>query len=308
MNFRPRPTAALLIEATCSVGEGPLWDGIRGWLWWVDALIGDVHFASLDTKLRGRWSIGGSTGQSVASLVLHESGLIGLGMREGFGVLDPTRGSVQVVTPVKAGPAESRLNDGKCDGLGRWWAGTMTDPPTKGTGSLFCLTAAGQAEAMLDGLTISNGIGWSPDYREMYLIDSATGCLDRIAFDLSTGQLGQRITMVEVPPAQGSLDGLAVDEDGCIWVAVWGAGQVRCFDPSGQQVCTVDLPVSAVSSCAFGGSDLSTLFVTSARYQEPPERLEQQPLAGSVFAVDVGVRGMPVEPWRAELDVAAAFA
>jgi len=180
----------------------------------------------------------------------------------------------------------------------------MTDPPTTGTGSLLCLAGDGKATVMLEGLTISNGIGWSPDYQWMYLIDSATGYLDRIAFDAPTGNLGERRTLVRVPTTEGSLDGLAVDEDGCIWVAVWGAGEVRCFDSSGRQVRRVELPVSAVSSCAFGGSNLSTLFITSARYQEPAERLEREPLAGSVFAVDVGVRGMPVPPWRTKLEVA----
>lgn len=290
----------VVVPTTCSVGEGPLWDPQRHAIWWVDALDGIVHAYELLSGRALTWQLG----QSVACLVLHENGAIGLGMREGFGILDPSTGASRLVAPIEPLVAHLRLNDGKTDGSGRWWAGTMTDPPTEGSGTLYRLGDDARLTVVLRGLTISNGLGWSPDHRVMYLIDSATGCLDAFDFDLSDGEIANRRTVARVEAGVGVLDGLAVDEEGCIWVAIWGAGEVRCFSPLGEHLRSVMLPASAASSCAFGGHDLSTLFVTTARYQEPAERLALQPHAGAVFAVDAGVRGMPVSPWVFPAEVA----
>ena len=166
--------------------------------------------------------------------------------------------------------------------------------PVAGSGSLYRLNADGSVDCQLGDITISNGIGWSPDDSLMYFVDTPTRRIDSFDFDPIDGQIANRRCVVEIPRDSGSLDGLAVDEDGFIWVAVWGAGEVRRYSPGGEHVSSLKLPVSAPSSCAFGGVDLGTLFVTTARLSLSSEELIAQPTAGGIYAANVGVRGLPV--------------
>lgn len=293
-------TAEVALDVVNEVGEGPLWDPYRAALWWVDALRGDVHCLGATTGAHEVWHFP----ESVACLALHENGLLGLGMRQGFAAFSPEGGAWGLVVPVDDGWAGSRLNDGKCDARGRWWAGTMRDPAVAGQGALFRLDGAGTVTRVLDGATITNGLGWNPDCTLMYYIDSALGRVDMFDFDLDSATLRRRRPLVDIPTSVGTPDGLAVDAEGCIWVAIWGSGEVRCFSPDGRHVRSLLLPVTAVSSCAFGGPNLETLFVTSATYHEPESRLAREPHAGALFAADVGVRGLPVaalatEGWSA---------
>lgn len=292
--------AQVALDVANEVGEGPLWDPSRSVLWWVDALRGDVH--CLDVAAGGHevWQFP----ESVACLTVHENGLLGLGMRQGFAAFSPEGGNWRLVVPVDDGWAGCRLNDGKCDANGRWWAGTMRDPPVTGRGALFCLDGSGPVTRVLDGATITNGLGWNPDSTLMYYIDTALGRVDVFDFDLDTAAVHGRRPLADIPTSLGSPDGLAVDAEGCIWVAIWGSGEVRCFSPDGRHMRTLVLPVTAVSSCAFGGPNLETLFVTTATYHEPVDRLAREPHAGALFAADVGVQGLPVaalsrEDWSA---------
>jgi sugar lactone lactonase YvrE len=283
--------ADLLIDSRNEVGEGPLWDDRRNALLWLDVLAGHVHRYSLSTRVHEHWEIG----QPVGCLSLDRSGRIVMGMRDGFAELDTASGANSLFAPVELDRTDQRMNDGKCDALGRIWAGTMgLADPVQGSGSLYRLDLDGSVTSMLTGLTISNGIGWSPDDTIMYFVDTATERLDAFDFDLAAGTISNRRTLASVPRGVASLDGLAVDESGCVWVALWGVGEVRCYAPDGEQIATLEVPVSASSSCAFGGHDLSTLFVTTARLNLTDKELADQPTSGGVYAADVGVRGLPV--------------
>ena len=291
MSIRVIGGAELLVDCRNDVGEGPLWDDRRHALLWLDVLVGHVYRYSLSTGVHERWEIG----QPVGCLSLDRSGRVVLGMRDGFAELDTASGAVALFAPVELDDPGQRMNDGKCDSLGRIWAGTMTlGDPVPGSGSLYRLDADGTVTSVLTGLTISNGIGWSPDDTIMYFVDTATESLDAFDFDLAAGTISNRRTIASVPRATASLDGLAVDETGCVWVAMWGTGEVRCFSPDGEHIATLEVPVSASSSCAFGGDDLGTLFVTTARLNVSDGELADRPTAGGVFAADVGVRGLPV--------------
>jgi len=191
------------------------------------------------------------------------------------------------------------MNDGRCDALGRFWAGTVGvnehGLAAEGAGALYCLEPDGTVRRVLDGVSLSNGLDWSPDGRRLYYVDSLAGGIDAYDFDLASGELGERGRVVELGPAAetGFVDGICVDADGCLWAAVWGAGEVRRYTPAGELDRVVAVPVSQPTSCVFAGESLDVLVITSARRGLAPEALEREPLAGSVFACRPGPTGLP---------------
>jgi sugar lactone lactonase YvrE len=194
------------------------------------------------------------------------------------------------------------MNDGACDSRGRFWAGTMAGDKTPGAGSLYRLNPDGRVKRVLTGLTISNGIDWSLDGHTMYFIDSALGCVDAFDFDEERGCLSNRRHLIEVPPEDGMPDGLTVDADGFLWVALFRGAAVRRYSPEGKLQCVVDLPATLVTSCAFGDPDLGTLYVTSASRGLDEEGRHRQPHAGALFRLRPGVKGRQAEFFLDDLD------
>ena len=178
-----------------------------------------------------------------------------------------------------------RFNDGACDELGRFWVGTMAYDKSPGAGALYRLELDGSISTVLTGLTIPNGIGWSPDGAVMYLNDSGTGCVYGFDFDLSTGELGNRRTLVAFEQPGPAPDGLTIDDRGDVWVAVYGGWAVHHYSPEGKMLGAVELPVAQATSCAFGAADRGTLFVTTGREQLDAQALADQPDAGRLFRV-----------------------
>ena len=211
-------------------------------------------------------------------------------------------GAVHELAQPEAGRTDVRMNDGACDAVGRFWAGTMAYDERPGAGALYRLELDGRCTTMLTGLTISNGIGWSPDGTTMYLADSGTARVDAFDFDPTSGDLGRRRTIITIDEPGVAPDGLTVDEDGGIWVALWDGGAVRRYAPDGTLLTEVELPVDRPTSCAFGGPDRSTLYVTTARHGLDEGALTRQPEAGHVFRIDgLGTTGMPCNPYRGAL-------
>lgn len=228
-----------------------------------------------------------------------ESGRLLLAVQEGLAVLDPESGDVALVAPIEFDQVGQRMNDGKCDPRGRFWAGTMSaGDPIPGSGTLYRYAGDGSVTAMVQGVTISNGLGWSPDGTTMYYVDTPTRRIAAYPFDLDTGDLGTPKVLVEIPEELGYPDGLCIDEEGCIWLALWGPGLIHRYDHTGRHIGTVTVPIPATSSCAFGSPELSTLFVTTARLSLTPMELEVYPNAGGIFAIDVGVKGGAVPAFR----------
>ena len=194
------------------------------------------------------------------------------------------------------------MNDGACDPQGRFWAGTMAYDESPGAGALYRLELDGSCTTVLTGLTIANGIGWSPDARTMYLNDSGTGRVETFSFDGASGAISDRRTLVESDRPGVVPDGLTVDAEGGIWVAWWGGGAVNRYAPDGTLVASIELPVERPTSCAFGGPEVATLFVTTARDGLDEAALMRQPDAGRVFSIEgLGLHGLPCAPYRGRI-------
>jgi sugar lactone lactonase YvrE len=185
---------------------------------------------------------------------------------------------------------EVRGNDAAVDAAGRLWAGTMRYDTAEGGGWLARIEPDGKASVVLEKVTISNGVGWSPDNTRMYFADTPTGLVDVFDYDLATGAVTSRRHLVDV---DGSPDGLCVDADGCVWVALWGGGQVRRYTPDGKLDRTITVPANLTTACCFGGDRLTDLYITTARVGMSEDELAQQPLSGSVFVVPNAGAGLP---------------
>ena len=218
--------------------------------------------------------------------------LVAVAVRDGFGVLHLPTSGFRLVASVEEAQPQNRMNDGKCDTHGRFWAGTQSLDHSLSQAGLYRLELDGSVTCVVEGVSVSNGIGWSPEDHTMYYVDTMTGGLDAFAFEPETGDVRGRRRLVDIPPAEGLPDGLAVDAEGCIWLALWGGSSIRRFDPSGRQILSIPMPVRYPTSCAFGGAGLDTLFVTSAR------RLPEEALGGSLFAIRPGATGLAPQVYR----------
>jgi sugar lactone lactonase YvrE len=257
-------------------------------LLWVDIPTGLIH--EYDPSFGKDHVI--DIGQPVGAVALRQGGGLVVACRDGFAFLEKSA-RLKFIAKVEADDPSRRMNDGACDPLGRFWAGTMAWDKTPGAGSLYRLDGDGHVQRMLTGLTISNGIDWSPDGRTMYFIDSALGYVDAFDFNPETGVPSNRRHLVKVPPEDGMPDGMAVDAQGFLWVAIFRGGRVCRYSPDGslQPEHVVQLPVTLVTSCAFGDPDLGTLYITSAWRGLDDAARSTQTHAGALFRLRPGVMG-----------------
>jgi sugar lactone lactonase YvrE len=278
----------LVLDARAELAEGPCWLADRERLLWVDIMAGRVHLfdpATGDDRFV-------EVGQPVGAAVPAGDGRLAVAMRDGFALLDPDSGRLEPLADVERDFDGNRMNDGKCDRAGRFWAGTMALDARPGAGSLYRLGAGGQVERMVAGVGISNGLGWSLDDRLMYYIDTPERRMDVFDYESATGAIANRRPFAAID-RPGSPDGMAVDADGGLWVAIWGGGRIEHRLPDGTLAGSVVLPVSQVSSCCFGGPRLQDLYVTTAWQSLSPERRAAEPLAGGLFRCRPGVAGLP---------------
>lgn len=227
----------------------------------------------------------------VGSFAFRDGGGLLLAMQGRLALFDPMAGTFDYRAAPESHRPGHRFNDGKCDRQGRFWSGTMHTDDRTPVGSLYRVTADGSCTAMLSGICIPNSLCWSVDGRTMYFTDSLSHMIFAYAYDPATGTLGEKRPFAKVE-APGIPDGATVDSEDHVWSAEYGNGRVTRFAPDGSVVRRVDLPASQPTCCAFGGKDLATLFVTTATQNLTAEKLAQEPLAGALLAIDVGVRGV----------------
>ncbi|HUZ53184.1 MAG TPA: SMP-30/gluconolactonase/LRE family protein [Streptosporangiaceae bacterium] len=278
--YEPEPVDVPAAE----LGEGPCWDAATQSLFWVDIPAERVHRLGAG-GVHSSWDVGRPAG----AVVPRAGGGLVVAAGSGFLSLDPLTGDVAEIAAAPGLP-DTRMNDGKCDRAGRFYAGTMAADESPGKGSLYRLDTDGTVTEIFTGLGISNGLGWSPDDQLMYYIDSLDYRVDVLDYDPATGQLGERRPFATLGSGEVMPDGLAVDSQGGVWVAVWGGGVIQRYDAAGRLTSVVRLPAANVTSCAFGGPDLDQLFVTTAA---GPGRL-----AGALFTCQAEVAGLPTYPYR----------
>lgn len=287
-NHRPT-TVEVAVAGPAEVAESPVWDDGSGELVWVDIPAGFIRRWRPGTGVVSTLAVG----QPVGAIALQRGGGLVAAVRDGFAVVDEAIGTTTPCAVIEADRPNIRMNDGKCDRAGRFWAGTMAEDMRPGAGCLYRLDPDLKVTTVLTGVSLSNGIGWSPDDRTMYYVDSVEHTIDAFEFDLSHGRLGVRRPFVAIDPGDGMPDGISVDADGNVWVALWGGGVVRRYLRTGDLDVVVQFPVAQVTSCTLGGPDLRDLYVTSASRGLSAEDRGRQPHAGAIFHVRVDVPGSP---------------
>ena len=291
---RDRPTnASLVLDVHAELGEGPIWDTANACLYFVDILRGRLH--RYDPRTRA--SRVHDVGRKVGAAALSESGDLILAAQGGFVRLDETTGRTTPIADVDANRPDVRMNDGKCDPAGRFWAGTMALDERRLAGALYRLDPSGQVHTMLRGVTISNGLDWS-DEGLMYFIDSPTQSVDVFDFDLASGAIENRRPFVSIPATEGTPDGLTLDAEGHVWVALWGGGAVHRYAPDGTLEAVIGVPTRYPTSCTFGGPDLGDLYITTAHIKLSPRERIEQPQAGGLFHARPGPKGRAPNRFR----------
>jgi len=285
-----RLEAELVLDGRWELGEGPIWDTREAELVWVD-IMGDavLRWRPGDERARAL-----PTPLDIGSVAVRRGGGYVAALADGFWVVDAGSTEWRPFARVEADRPDLRFNDGKCDPTGRFLAGSMAYDKRAGAGGFYRLDPDGTVEQLLDGITISNGLTWTADGRTLYYIDTPTRTIDVFDYDLPTGALSDRRPHLVLPDGEpGSLDGMTMDTDGGLWVALWNGSKVVRFAPGGGVDVVVDLPVSHVTSCIFGGPDLTDLYITCAWSELTDDERAAEPHAGSLFRVRPGVRGYP---------------
>ncbi|CUR58922.1 hypothetical protein NOCA2540111 [metagenome] len=283
------PDYRVLGESISQLAEGPVWVGDKGQAWWIDVFGGVLHRVDLESGFDEPWDVGERLAFAIPTLdptdtriVLGLAGhvvLTEIGSREWSPLADNLDGG-----------SNTSVNDAKCDAAGRLWFGTLDNDLVNPIASLYSSARGAEVTPRLGGLTISNGLGWSPDGRTMYVIDSAPHVLLAMTFDRDTGVVGEQSTLISFSREDGLPDGLSVDRDGDIWVAMYGGGALRRYTPNGALAEVLPLPVSHPTSCAFVGAGLDQLLVTTSAWA--PTTVGE--LDGATLLVDVATPGLPV--------------
>lgn len=275
----------LLFDAKAILGEGPVWDACTQTLYWIDIL---------NKRIYANGEVLFESDEFVGCLAPRKSGGLIFTKRFSFWTIETGSSQPTFLSALADEPANNRFNDGKCDPRGRFLAGTMDMGEKDPNGSLYSYNGK-SVRKLLENVTISNGMSWSPDYKTFYYIDTPTHKVMAFDYDLETGTIANPRLAVRVPDEFGWPDGMTSDRQGNLWVAMWGGAQVTKWDPAtGQLLERIPIPVKNVSSCVFGGKDLNELYLTSARIGLDEDALNQYPLTGGVFRLETSVEGMPV--------------
>ncbi|MET3926933.1 SMP-30/gluconolactonase/LRE family protein [Devosia sp. 2618] len=278
-----------VVDAANILGEVPVWDVTEQALYWVDIEGKLLQRLTPATGKVDRWE----TPERICSVAVREQGGLIVAFASGLAFYDPDSGAIEWIARPEAHLPGNRFNEGKVDRRGRLWAGTMDDSLTSHTAGLYRLDPDKSLHKVLGDVGISNCFVWSADNTKFWFADTLDKQISRFDYDHATGALSNRQVFADTTGTGYGPDGGAMDVEGYLWVAMWDGWKVTRFAPDGSIDREVKLPVSKPTSCMFGGPDLKTLYVTSAVWDLKGDALAAQPLAGGLFAIDVGVAGLP---------------
>jgi L-arabinonolactonase len=281
--------AEVVLECGNRLGEGPVWDDRAGWLYWVDVTGAAVHGFDPASGEHRQWP----TGEHVGSIGLRQSGGLVLALKNGFSSLDLDTGAVERIAAVEVDLTDNRFNDGRCDRGGRFFAGSLTYSEDRPAGTLYRLDADHRVEKILTGITVPNGLCWSPDGRTMYFTDTPTREIRAYEYDQEEGMPSASRLFRKVDDTPGWPDGSITDSEGFLWNGEWDGARVVRYAPDGTVDRVVEVPARRATCAALGGADLKTLYITTAFDRMSEGERAEWPLSGHLFAVPVEVPGLP---------------
>lgn len=288
MNPRTIPSQ-VFVQKQFDLGEGPFWYEDR--LWWVDINAGALH--SVNGVGDDLATI--SFGRKVGAVAPAGKEYFIVALQDEVALYHRASRQIEMLAAPESDRPTNRFNDGKCDPVGRFVAGTLSMVGERNVSALYSVEKDGDWQHLRQNIVLSNGLAWTADGSTMYHVDSLAYQVTRFSYDIGTGRIGEGQVVIQVPTELGVPDGMDIDSEGNLWIAHWGGSAVRCWSPvTGEHLADVEVPCAQPSSCCFGGPGLDRLFITSAREGMKPEALADQPLAGSVFVAEPGVSGQPV--------------
>ena len=292
----------VLLRCDNIVGESPLWCTRRQRLYWVDIRAPKLMSCDADGMNLQTWRMP----EAIGSFAFCHSDAFVVALKSGIYLHTLGTPDFKLLAAPDANLPQHRFNEGKYDARGRFWAGTMHDVLREPTGSLFRLDANYGCKRVRTGIAVPNSLAWSPDGQRMYFADSETQTIVVFDFDLNDGALGEPRLLVDLRTGAGRPDGCTVDIEGCLWSADVATGRVVRYAPDGREMQSWKFPVTRVTSLTFGGADLRTLYITSARFKLTESELVAQPLAGALFAMQAPVQGLPANLYREGAEACAS--
>jgi sugar lactone lactonase YvrE len=288
----------ILVDQKALTGEGPSWDAQNGVLYWVDIPRATIYVYNPATRQNQGIDLSKDFSSIGAVLPCKSGGLLFTPERK-IAYFDFDQPTYQILAEVEEDLPGNRFNDGKCDPYGRFLTGTMQNAPDgTATGSLYSMDRDTKVRKLLDGLVISNGLGWSPDYRTFYLADSFSKDVWAFDYDLEHGNISRQRTAFTLQPGSGVADGLTTDTDGMVWLALWDGACVQRWDPrSGELLATYPFPAKRTSCPVFGGANMKDLYVTSAAVGLQDSDWQAYPHNGALMRLKTEFSGMPSFPF-----------
>lgn len=283
----------IVLENQSILGEGPAWDAINHALLWVD----------IEQKTINRLDLATGKNQSVqyptivGSVVPRSIGGYAFATHQGIFALTADFKIGELLAPFSIS-SEEQINDGKCDAAGRYWTGTLALDRKSPIAALYCVDQHHHYEKKITGSILSNGIGWNSAQDKMYYIDTKKSCVFELNFNLATGEISQQRVLIDLTHYQGGPDGMTVDSEDGIWIAQWDSGEIHRYHSNGTLDFILPMPVKRVTSCCFGGADLTELYITSTRKGLTEAQLKEQPLSGSIFKVKVDIKGTSTNSYQ----------
>jgi sugar lactone lactonase YvrE len=283
--------AVVIVNQKSHLGEGALWDNDLNVLYWVDILNHKVFMFDPKTSENKEYDVS----YYPSTIVPWKNQEVAITLENGFARLNLENGSFEILKEVEQDMKANRFNDGKCDPAGRFWAGTMDFNITGNKGALYMLDRECKVTKQLDNISCSNGIVWSKDNSTMFYIDSLTQEIHAFDYNLENGKISNRRTIVKIPKDVGLPDGMSIDSNGMLWVALYFGGKVNCYDPKkGELIDSIEIPgANLVTSCAFGGAELNELYITTASCDYSDSDWVRWPNAGCLFKAEMAVKGVP---------------